>query len=147
MALLDASEDGDPRTEDGEEGLSGSTGVPLRSVDAIAAHVPAIEDARAKVTGEMETMVLNGLTHLVRCIHTTCFLVNLRVMLRTKLSSHHRFRRRIICASCQISFKTLWPNCLKRLKQGSSAHSMSHKSRRRSLPKVTLRYHLSSEKN
>ncbi|KAK0213021.1 Golgi transport complex subunit 5-domain-containing protein [Desarmillaria ectypa] len=36
----------------------------LRSVNAIAVHVPYIEDARAKVTSEMENMVLTGLTSL-----------------------------------------------------------------------------------
>lgn len=43
-----------------------SAGIPLRSIKAVAAHVPFIEDARAKVTNEMESMVLTGLTSLVR---------------------------------------------------------------------------------
>jgi hypothetical protein len=43
-----------------------TTGIPLRSVHAVAAHVPFIEDARTKVTSEMENMVLTGLTTLVR---------------------------------------------------------------------------------
>ncbi|KAJ6558556.1 Golgi transport complex subunit 5-domain-containing protein [Mycena vulgaris] len=38
--------------------------VPLRSVNAVAAHVPFIEDARTKVTSEMENMVMTGLTTL-----------------------------------------------------------------------------------
>ncbi|KAG7446461.1 uncharacterized protein BT62DRAFT_949336 [Guyanagaster necrorhizus] len=38
--------------------------ISLRSVNAIAVHVPYIEDARAKVTSEMENMVLTGLTLL-----------------------------------------------------------------------------------
>ncbi|KAK0225711.1 Golgi transport complex subunit 5-domain-containing protein [Armillaria fumosa] len=38
--------------------------ISLRSVNAIAVHVPYIEDARAKVTSEMENMVLTGLTSL-----------------------------------------------------------------------------------
>ncbi|KAJ7497111.1 Golgi transport complex subunit 5-domain-containing protein [Mycena latifolia] len=38
--------------------------VPLRSINAVAAHVPFIEDARTKVTSEMENMVLTGLTTL-----------------------------------------------------------------------------------
>lgn len=66
VALLDASEDGGARVEDADEPLGAGTGVPLRAVDAVAAHVRAIEDARAKVTAEMETMVLGGLTTLVR---------------------------------------------------------------------------------
>ncbi|RDB25440.1 Conserved oligomeric Golgi complex subunit 5 [Hypsizygus marmoreus] len=38
--------------------------IPLRSINAVAAHVPFIEEARAKVTSEMETMVLTGLSTL-----------------------------------------------------------------------------------
>ncbi|KAJ6593688.1 Golgi transport complex subunit 5-domain-containing protein [Mycena capillaripes] len=38
--------------------------IPLRSINAVAAHVPFIEDARTKVTSEMENMVLTGLTTL-----------------------------------------------------------------------------------
>ncbi|KAG5637228.1 hypothetical protein H0H81_005350 [Sphagnurus paluster] len=37
---------------------------PLRSINAVAAHIPSIEEARAKVTNEMESMVLTGLTTL-----------------------------------------------------------------------------------
>ncbi|KAF7362065.1 Conserved oligomeric Golgi complex subunit 5 [Mycena venus] len=39
-------------------------GIPLRSINAVAAHVPFIEEARTKVTSEMENMVLTGLTTL-----------------------------------------------------------------------------------
>ncbi|KAJ6603113.1 Golgi transport complex subunit 5-domain-containing protein [Mycena sp. CBHHK59/15] len=38
--------------------------IPLRSIHAVASHVPFIEDARTKVTSEMENMVLTGLTTL-----------------------------------------------------------------------------------
>lgn len=37
----------------------------LRSINAIAVHIPFIEDARAKVSNEMEYMVVTGLTTLV----------------------------------------------------------------------------------
>lgn len=37
----------------------------LRSIHAIAAHIPFIEDARAKVSNEMEYMIVTGLTTLV----------------------------------------------------------------------------------
>lgn len=40
--------------------------VPLRSIAAVAAHVRFIEEAQTKITHEMETMVLTGLTTLVR---------------------------------------------------------------------------------
>ncbi|KAG6813690.1 hypothetical protein H0H92_008538 [Tricholoma furcatifolium] len=39
-------------------------GVPLRSITAVAAHVRFIEESRTKITTEMETMVLTGLTTL-----------------------------------------------------------------------------------
>lgn len=39
--------------------------IPLRSINAVAGHIEFIEDARAKVTSEMENMVLTGLTTLV----------------------------------------------------------------------------------
>ncbi|KAJ7078893.1 Golgi transport complex subunit 5-domain-containing protein [Mycena belliarum] len=38
--------------------------IPLRSISAIAAHVPSIEEARTRVTSEMENMVMTGLTTL-----------------------------------------------------------------------------------
>jgi hypothetical protein len=50
--------------EEGEE--QDPTYIPLRSITAIAAHIPFIEDAREKVTGEMQAMVLTGLSTLVR---------------------------------------------------------------------------------
>jgi conserved oligomeric Golgi complex subunit 5 len=40
--------------------------IPLRALNVVSAHVPFIEDARVRVTGEMESMVLTGLTTLVR---------------------------------------------------------------------------------
>ncbi|KAF9467272.1 Golgi transport complex subunit 5-domain-containing protein [Collybia nuda] len=40
------------------------TRISLRSIETVAAHVPFIEYARAKVTSEMESMVLTGLTTL-----------------------------------------------------------------------------------
>jgi conserved oligomeric Golgi complex subunit 5 len=51
--------------QDGEDPNS-TTYIPLRSVNAVAAHIPFVEDAREKVTGEMQAMVLMGLTTLVR---------------------------------------------------------------------------------
>ncbi len=43
--------------------------ISLRSVGAIAGHIPAIETARIKVTTEMETMVLTGLSTLVNIFY------------------------------------------------------------------------------
>jgi hypothetical protein len=39
--------------------------VPLRSVKAVAAHIPVIEEAQFKVTHEMESMIITGLSTLV----------------------------------------------------------------------------------
>jgi hypothetical protein len=40
--------------------------IPLRSIRAVARHIPAIDAAHAKITEEMESMVLTGLATLVR---------------------------------------------------------------------------------
>jgi conserved oligomeric Golgi complex subunit 5 len=40
--------------------------VSLRSINAVAAHVRFIEEARTTVTNEMENMVMTGLATLVR---------------------------------------------------------------------------------
>ncbi|KAF7315340.1 ACT domain-containing protein [Mycena indigotica] len=67
MALLDGQQNPAP-----EEGMNQSENEPadsaasasLRSVNAVAAHITFITDARAKVTTEMESMVLTGLKDL-----------------------------------------------------------------------------------
>ena len=38
--------------------------IPLRSINAVAAHIPFIESARSKITTEMESMVLEGLAQV-----------------------------------------------------------------------------------
>ncbi|KDQ57683.1 hypothetical protein JAAARDRAFT_156584 [Jaapia argillacea MUCL 33604] len=72
-ALLDASPDADIGTslETGEDTLSTdgdspmtNAVIPLRSINAVSAHVPFIEAARTKITTEMESMVLIGLSTL-----------------------------------------------------------------------------------
>ena len=44
--------------------ISPSGHVPLRSINAVAVHVPSIESARSRVTREMESMVLEGLAQV-----------------------------------------------------------------------------------
>jgi hypothetical protein len=44
--------------------LSPSGHIPLRSINAVAVHIPSIEYARSKVTTEMESMVLEGLAQV-----------------------------------------------------------------------------------
>ncbi|THV06795.1 hypothetical protein K435DRAFT_711109 [Dendrothele bispora CBS 962.96] len=70
MALLDGeSNDRNAPTEseipvsDSSEHLT-PTKFHLRSIQAVAAHIPFIEEARTKVTNEMESMVMAGLTTL-----------------------------------------------------------------------------------
>ncbi|KAG5646264.1 hypothetical protein DXG03_003860 [Asterophora parasitica] len=71
VALLDgpgaakpAAAHGRARGPASEEAVTDEQGVPLRSINAVGAHVSFIEEARAKVTNEMEGMVLTGLTSL-----------------------------------------------------------------------------------
>lgn len=49
----------EPETEDAVPNIS------LRSINAVITHLPAIETARAKITAEMEGMVVQGLKDLV----------------------------------------------------------------------------------
>ncbi|KAL4267054.1 Conserved oligomeric Golgi complex subunit 5 [Pleurotus pulmonarius] len=49
----------DPPTASPDE-----SSISLRSIKAVAAHIPFIEESRDKVTDEMQTMVINGLTTL-----------------------------------------------------------------------------------
>jgi hypothetical protein len=44
--------------------LSVGRHIPLRSINAVAAHIPFIESARSTVTAEMESMVLEGLAQV-----------------------------------------------------------------------------------
>lgn len=41
---------------------STSRHIPLRSINAVAVYIPLIDSARSKVTAEMESMILDGLT-------------------------------------------------------------------------------------
>ncbi|EIN11737.1 hypothetical protein PUNSTDRAFT_119002 [Punctularia strigosozonata HHB-11173 SS5] len=56
MALIDAKPE--PHATDS---AAPAEEIPLRSVNAIAAYIPFIEQAKVKITTEMETMVLTGL--------------------------------------------------------------------------------------
>lgn len=47
--------------------LSPSGYISLRSINAVAVHIPSIESARSKVTTEMESMVLEGLAQVASC--------------------------------------------------------------------------------
>ncbi|KAG7090850.1 hypothetical protein E1B28_009932 [Marasmius oreades] len=88
VALLDGPKDDKDNTEnalESEEPLSipSLTNTPsLRSITAVVAFIPFLEDSRTKVTNEMENMVLTGLTTLNQSLlssslHTA---YNLRVL-------------------------------------------------------------------
>jgi hypothetical protein len=66
--LLETSSDAPELILDGmppaDARLSPSGHIPLRSINAVAVHVPSIESARSKVTTEMESMVLEGLAQV-----------------------------------------------------------------------------------
>ncbi|KAL5485046.1 hypothetical protein ACEPAI_7688 [Sanghuangporus weigelae] len=59
-----------------------SVEIPLRSIHAVASHLPAIESARTKITSEMEIMVLTGLTGINRSLLASSLQTahNLRVL-------------------------------------------------------------------
>lgn len=58
--LLTSAEDGGEREDDPEALL------PIRSIQAVEANVPAVELSRQRVVEEMESMVQRGLNELVR---------------------------------------------------------------------------------
>ncbi|KAH9055433.1 Golgi transport complex subunit 5-domain-containing protein [Lactarius vividus] len=45
-------------------GPSSTRHIPLRSINAVAVHIPFIDSARSKVTADMESMVLEGLSQV-----------------------------------------------------------------------------------
>jgi hypothetical protein len=48
--------------------LPDSAPIPLRSIKVVSSHEAFIDDARSLITTEMENMVLNGLSTLVRLL-------------------------------------------------------------------------------
>jgi hypothetical protein len=40
--------------------------VPIKAVHAVATNIPAVQNIRQRVVGEMETMVQRGISELVR---------------------------------------------------------------------------------
>ena len=65
VALLDTSAITTDENAAEEPDESNLLPIPLRSIRAVASHIPAIDVARAKITEEMESMVLTGLATLV----------------------------------------------------------------------------------
>lgn len=52
-------------SHESERSISDDSTIPLRSVNAVTAYLPAIDKARAQVTTEMENMVVSGLATMV----------------------------------------------------------------------------------
>lgn len=147
VALLDgpappSSDDDTPRNGHADlEGMSNpeesGARIPLRSINAVAAHVPFIEDARTKVTSEMENMVLTGLTTLV----SSCVFLPIECSLTvTRINHylHHPFKRRLIS-----EFSRNWSNLsfltyLKLWRIASGARLISPKYPEMRRPKVGL---------
>ena len=63
MVLVDSSIESGSGYQD--ENKIQDAPIPLHSINAVSAHIPAIHSAREKVTNEMESMVLSGLSSLV----------------------------------------------------------------------------------
>ncbi|TFY76638.1 hypothetical protein EWM64_g7374 [Hericium alpestre] len=61
--LKDLLEDAAPPSSDAETSVSRSK-IPLRGIKAIATHVPFVEFARARITADMENMVMTGLADM-----------------------------------------------------------------------------------
>jgi len=47
---------------------SSSRHIPLRSINAVAVHIPFIDSACSKVTADMESMALDGLNQVASCL-------------------------------------------------------------------------------
>jgi len=95
------------KLSDSDTGNIGGHTISLRSVNAVVAHVPFIEEARTKVTNEMEIMVMTGLATLVRptFFHIPCVLACSGSYLliahdRTSRFSHHPYKPHITSACC-----------------------------------------------
>ncbi|KAG1810818.1 Golgi transport complex subunit 5-domain-containing protein [Suillus variegatus] len=110
--------------------------VPLRSVKATVAHVPFIEEARCKVTREMESMIITGLSSLdqsllassLQTAHNLCVLPTLVQALSKDLCDAVEERIRstfdLSCISKELVSKENIP----------SSQGLSYKSRVRTEP-------------
>lgn len=68
-AILDASEASGTDTS-ADSGQQSGEHVLLSSIRAVAAHLSFVDAARARVTSDMEAMVITGLATLVRTVHS-----------------------------------------------------------------------------
>jgi hypothetical protein len=106
--------------------------VPLRSINAVAAHIPFIEAARSKVTAEMESMVLEGLaqvaSHLPPALTTSVLLITLSHRTSHYLRLH--FRPRTTFGCCPILYRISFQTCRLQWKHGSNPLSICLRSPR-----------------
>ena len=81
-----------------DPGPSSSRHIPLRSINAVAVHIPSIDSARSKVTADMESMVLEGLSQVASSFpypESRRFLTPLpqnQPLLATSLQTAHNLR-------------------------------------------------------
>jgi len=89
----------DPEEEDTKSSISPFLDnglVPLRSIKVVASQEAFVEESRSIITNEMENMVLNGLSTLVRLYRINfCVLVTECDKCRTKHCWHPRYKRPI----------------------------------------------------
>lgn len=97
-SLLTAS-DGVELADDDPEAL-----LPIRSITAVEANVPAVELSRQRVVEEMEATVQRGLTDLVSAVCLCHFLplCSHLAFSRTTLSSRHLFKPPTTFLSCLL---------------------------------------------
>lgn len=48
-----------------DSSITETDAIPLRSINVVAAYIPALEKAHVQITSEMESMVISGLTTIV----------------------------------------------------------------------------------
>jgi hypothetical protein len=107
-----------------EAGPSAGKHIPLRSINAVAAHVPSIESARSKITSEMESMVLEGLAQVASHFDPHFGKrapVNLPVLCRISHCLRLHFRPHTTFDCCPILFRISFQICRLQSRRGSNS--------------------------
>ena len=117
-----------------DAGPSAGKHIPLRSINAVAAHVPSIESARSKITSEMESMVLEGLAQVASHLdpRSRRAPVNLPILCRISHCSRLHFKPRTTFGSYPILFRISFQICRLQSRRGSNPLSICLRSPRSS---------------
>jgi conserved oligomeric Golgi complex subunit 5 len=106
VALLDVDQHETGQDEETQSPSGVFVTIPLRSIDAVTAHVAFIEEAQAKVTAEMESMILTGLHTLVGChtchlliIYHGCITIHLFRFMRATIDESYSLQNQSLLAS------------------------------------------------